>query len=114
MAFIVSRMLKKAIDAGGVPSNEVEAWKTLMLSPHDYGKDALECEATKALMNKITFSHGGPEYDSKYPEGIPTSLDITLKGGRKLSSGLVMFPSGHARNAVANLRDLLTKKNKML
>merc|ERR1711877_59270 len=35
MAFIVSRMLKKAMDAGGVPCSEVEAWKTLMLSPHD-------------------------------------------------------------------------------
>merc|ERR1712217_1024296 len=40
MAFIVSRMLKKALDTGSVPSNEVETWKTLMLTPHDYGKDA--------------------------------------------------------------------------
>jgi len=114
MAFIVSRMLKKAMDAGGVPSSEVEAWKTLMLSPHDYGKDALECKATKALMNKITFSHGGPEYDSKYPEGIPTSLDITRQGGGKVSSGLVMFPPGHARNTSADLSALLKQKNKML
>merc|ERR1712151_1397003 len=114
MAFIVSRMLKKAMDAGGVPGSEVEAWKTLMLSPHDYGKDALECKATKALMDKITFSHGGPEYDSKYPEGIPTSLDITRQDGGKVSSGLVMFPPGHARNTSADLSALLKQKNKML
>jgi len=107
-------MLKKALDAGGIPSNEVEAWKTLMLSPYDYGKEALECKTTKELMNKITFSHGGPEYDSKYPEGIPTSLDITCKGGKKLSSGLVMFPPGHARNTSADLKALLKQKNKML
>ena len=25
--------------------------------------------------------HGGKEYDDKYPDGIPTSLDITLKNG---------------------------------
>merc|ERR1719379_824075 len=35
MAFIVSRILKKAIDNGSVPGSEMEAWKTLMLSPHD-------------------------------------------------------------------------------
>jgi hypothetical protein len=31
-------------------------------------------------MTKITFEHGGKSYDEKYPEGIPTSLEITLKG----------------------------------
>jgi 2-methylcitrate dehydratase len=113
MAFIVARMLKKALDAK-VPGDEVEAWKALMLSPYDYGKDALECKTTKAIMSKITFSHGGAEYDSKYPEGIPTSLDITPKGGKKLSSGLVMFPPGHARNTSAELKALLKQKNKML
>lgn len=28
------------------------------------------------------FSHGGPEYDAKYPDGIPTAIDITLKSGK--------------------------------
>jgi 2-methylcitrate dehydratase len=114
MAFIVSRMLKKALDIGSVPGTEVDAWKTLMLTPYDYGKEALECKVTKELMNKITFSHGGPEYDSKYPEGIPTSLDITCTGSSKVSSGLVMFPPGHARNTSADLKALLQQKNKML
>jgi len=27
-------------------------------------------------MDKISFTHGGKEYDSKYPEGIPTSVKI--------------------------------------
>merc|ERR1711972_1195651 len=41
MAFIVSRMLVNAIDAGGVPADMDSAWMKLMLSPYDYGKDAL-------------------------------------------------------------------------
>merc|ERR1719240_2484391 len=86
----------------------------LMLSPYDYGKDALYDAATREIMGKITFSHGGPEYDAKYPDGIPTSMDITMKGGKKISSGLVMYPSGHARNTAADLRAILAHKNRML
>jgi 2-methylcitrate dehydratase len=114
MAFIVSRVLVKAFKAGKVPSTMDGSWKELMLSPYDYGKDALYDPDTRALMQKITFSHGGPEYDAKYPDGIPTSLDITMKGGKKISSGLVMYPSGHARNTSADLRGILDHKNSML
>ena len=32
-------------------------------------------------MQKCTFTHGGKDYDSKYPEGIPTSISVTLKSG---------------------------------
>lgn len=28
-------------------------------------------------MAKIQFEHGGAEYDEKYPQGIPTSVEIT-------------------------------------
>lgn len=65
-------------------------------------------------MNKCTFTHGGVEYDSKYPEGIPTSISITLKNGKKFESGFVMFPSGHSRNTSANLKDILNYKNNLL
>lgn len=114
MAFIVSRMFQKSFQLGGLPGTNDEAWKALMLSPYDYGKDALFDKDTRALMQKITFEHGGPEYDSKYPDGIPTSLDIFMSGGQKISSGLVMYPSGHARNTSADLKELLRTKNKML
>jgi len=114
MAFILSRMLQKAIEIGSIPKESDELWKTLMLTPYDYGKEALFHPKTRELMQKITFTHGGPEYDSKYPDGIPTSLDIHLKGGKKLSSGLVMYPPGHARNTTADLDALLARKNKML
>merc|ERR1712176_708726 len=113
MAFIVSRILVKALAEGKVPSTMDAAWMELMLSPYDYGKDALYDPATRDLMAKISFSHGGPEYDAKYPDGIPTQIDMSLKGGKKISSGMVMYPSGHARNTSANLRDILAHKNRM-
>jgi 2-methylcitrate dehydratase len=65
-------------------------------------------------MTKCTFSHGGKDYDSKYPEGIPSSISVTLKGGKKYDSGFVMFPSGHSRNTTANLKDILNHKNSLL
>jgi len=114
MAFIVSRILKKAFDKGSVPSKMDDIWMDLMLSPYDYGIDALYDKDTRELMQKISFSHGGAEYDAKYPEGIPTSMDITLKSGKTISSGLVMFPSGHARNETADLKKILAYKNRML
>jgi 2-methylcitrate dehydratase len=114
MAFIVSRILKKAFDAGKMPTEMDAAWKSMMLSPYDYGKDALYDADTRTLMSKISFSHGGPEYDAKYPDGIPTAIDITMKGGKVISSGLVMYPSGHARNTSADLKDILAYKNRLL
>jgi len=114
MAFIISRILQKAMKNGKVPSTMDDAWKELMLSPYDYGIDALYDPQTRALMQKITFEWGGAEYDAKYPDGIPTSIDITVKGGKKIESGQVMYPSGHARNTAANLTAILDHKNSML
>jgi 2-methylcitrate dehydratase len=55
-----------------------DVWKLLMLEPKDYGHAAIRDATCRALMSKINFEHGGPEYDSKYPDGIPTSLQIKL------------------------------------
>lgn len=65
-------------------------------------------------MDKIEFTHGGKEYDDKYPEGIPTSVKITLKNGDVLDSKLVMFPSGHAGNTECDLKGILSHKFKLL
>lgn len=113
MAFIVSRLLQKAFDLG-LGATKDETWKKLMLSPFDYGAAALNDATTRKLMDKITFEHGGEEYDAKYPDGIPTSLKLHLKDGSSLDSGLVMYPSGHARNTSADLKSILAHKNKML
>merc|ERR1712094_72002 len=117
MVFIVSRMLQRAINhakTSGVPSANDDAWKAWMLSPYDYGKEAVFDPDTRKWMAKIEFSHGGKEYDDKYPEGIPTSLKMEFDDGSVLDSGLVMFPSGHALNTTADLMSILAHKNQLL
>ncbi|MBX3363873.1 MAG: MmgE/PrpD family protein [Phycisphaeraceae bacterium] len=108
MAYIVATLLRKALELrsrGLTPT-----WKALMLVPHDYHKDAVFNSLTRALMAKIDFAHGGPTYDAKYPDGIPTSVVITDSTGATHDSGLVMYPAGHARNTSADLKDLLFHK----
>lgn len=118
MVFIVSRLLKKAIDNSSkvksIINNRDSLWKELILTPLDYSYEALKDNDTKELMGKIKFLHGGKEYDDKYPEGIPTKVDINLLNGKNISSGLVMFPSGHSKNTSCNLKDILNNKNKTL
>jgi len=81
-----------------------------MLTPDDYSHRALFDKDTRALMSKISFAHGGKEYDDRYPDGIPTSVVITTETGTELDSGLIMYPSGHARNTTSNLENILLNK----
>ncbi|MEX2244211.1 MAG: MmgE/PrpD family protein [Fimbriimonadaceae bacterium] len=119
MAYIVATLLRKASELAEAPKTSDEAWKALMLSPYDYqvGGGAIFHAVTRAIMERIDFRHGGPEYDAKYPDGIPTSVRITPEPPNsrtpELSSGLVMYPAGHARNTTADLRGILTHKWRM-
>ena len=82
MVYIISTLLRKAFEKHDIileDHSDDKLWKTLMLGPLDYGKFALTNAVTKKLMDKIVFEHGGAEYDSKYPEGIPTSISVTTK-----------------------------------
>lgn len=45
--------------------------------------------------------HGGADYDARYPEGIPTSVEIDHATLGRLGGGLVAFPLGHARSDAA-------------
>ncbi|MAV55710.1 MAG: hypothetical protein CMJ28_07125 [Phycisphaerae bacterium] len=110
MVFIVSRMLRRAIELEAVASENDEAWRTLMLMPEDFAPNAIVDPKTRALMALISFAHGGSEYDKRYPDGIPTSMEITTQDGQTFDSGLVMYPSGHARNTTANLEGILGEK----
>ncbi len=122
MAYIVSTLIRKAAAHqtanGSLPisggSND-GIWKALMLDPYDYqvSEHAIFHPVTRSLMDRIEFVHGGAEYDAKYPEGIPTSVTLVTDKG-ELSSGLVMFPAGHARNTTADLRDILDHKFNLL
>ena len=118
MVYIVGTLLRKAAERvakqGSVGTTNDDAWKTLMLGPYDYDPAAIKNQATRALMAKMDFEHGGAEYDRRYPEGIPTSLKIEMDGGETFDSGLVMFPAGHARNTTADLKGILDAKFAML
>lgn len=118
MAYIVATLLRKAMEAGGVPAgggSYDEAWKALMLMPYDYqvAESAIFHPVTRSLMDKIEFRHGGPEYDAKYPDGIPTSVVVETTEGT-FDSGLVMYPAGHARNTSADLEGILQHKFRLL
>ena len=108
MVYIIATLLRKALQ------HKTCDWATLMLSPYDYNNEALFDTLTRKLMEKFTFEHGGKEYDDAYPEGIPTSMVITDDVGAMHDSGLVMFPTGHARNTTANLKALLHHKFNLL
>ncbi len=120
MLYIVSTMLRKAIETQELsasatnPKTSDEWWKEIMLGPYDFSAEAINDPRTRELMGKVAFEHGGAEYDRRYPDGIPTAIVIELSDGKKLDSGLIMYPSGHARNTTADLEGILEKKFQML
>lgn len=108
MVYIIATLLRKAYEL------RKSGWQELMLVPADYDDQALFHPLTRAIMEKIDFRHGGPSYDAKYPDGIPTTLAIDHDDIGRVSSGLVMYPEGHARNASGNLDALLAHKFRLL
>jgi len=117
MVYIIATLLRKAGETGGRGAGDRGRgagtgswWHDLMLMPDEYGDAALFNPLTRELMAKIDFRHGGPEYDAKYPDGIPTTVEIVHRTLGTLSSGLVMYPEGHGRNASGNLSALLENK----
>jgi 2-methylcitrate dehydratase len=108
MVYIIATLLRKALEA------KQAGWPELMLVPADYDEAALFNPLTRQLIDKIEFRHGGKEYDDKYPDGIPTTLEIEHADLGRLSSGLVMYPEGHARNTSGNLATLLAHKFRTL
>lgn len=116
MVYIVSTLLRKAVAQRNeiAPADNDGAWKSLMLAPIDYGQQAILNKDTRAIMETISFEHGGKEYDDRYPDGIPTSLIAEDSKGQKFESGMVMYPSGHARNTAADLKDILAHKFQLL
>ncbi len=108
MVYIIATLLRKAFET------RMSGWQELMLVPADYDDQSLLHPLTRRIMQKIEFQHGGPEYDRRYPDGIPTSLEIEHARLGQLSSGLVMYPEGHARNRSGHLEQLLEHKFRLL
>jgi 2-methylcitrate dehydratase len=104
MVYIIATLLRKALQ------QKKAGWEELMLLPADYDDAAIFDPLTRRLIDKIDFRHGGKEFDDKYPDGIPTALDIEHAELGTLSSGMVMYPEGHARNRSGNLAKLLKTK----
>lgn len=108
MLYIVATLIRRALEArtAGKPTT----WEELLLMPHDYSAQAIQNPITRKLMDKITFDHGGAEFDRRYPDGIPTSLTIEAADKSIYESGMIMYPAGHARNTTYNLEKLLDAK----
>jgi 2-methylcitrate dehydratase len=50
----------------------------------------------------------------RYPDGIPSRVQITTVAGDIFDSGFVMYPGGHARNTSNDLIGILSEKFKKL
>ena len=103
MVYIIATILRKAFEQGRA------GWKELMLLPADYDTTALHHPMTRSIMERIEFRHGGAEYDKRYPDGIPTRIELSTSDGCH-DSGVVMYPEGHARSESGRLVELLTAK----
>jgi len=116
MVYIVATLLRKAYEARREGWDGQDGWRRLMLQPSDYAEDesALFHPLTRRLMGRIDFRHGGPDYDKRYPDGIPTSIEIAHAKLGQLTSGLVMYPEGHARANTGRLTSLLDHKFRLL
>jgi 2-methylcitrate dehydratase len=116
MLYIVATLLRKAYEARRAGWDGRDGWRRLMFTPIDYAEDesALFHPLTRRLMQQIDFRHGGPEFDEKYPDGIPTTVELAHAKLGPHSSGLVMYPQGHARANQEQLGALLEHKFRLL
>ncbi len=108
LPYIVATLLRKAIE------QKRSGWQELMLMPDDYNDAALQHPLTRSLMDRMQLQHGGKSFDDHYPDGIPTTLAIDHAQLGHLSSGLVMYPEGHARANTGRLDELLEYKFRAL
>jgi 2-methylcitrate dehydratase len=116
MLYIVATLLRKAYEARKEGWDGKDGWQRLMLSPADYAENdsALFHPLTRRLMRQIDFRHGGSEFDRKYPDGIPTTVEIGHAELGPLTSRLVMYPQGHARANADGFGRLLEHKFRLL
>ena len=116
MLYIIATLLRKAYDARREGWDGQDGWRRLMLVPADYAEDetALLHPITRRLMEQIDFRHGGEEFDRRYPDGIPTTIEVAHARLGPLNSDLVMYPDGHARSTSGNLDALLDRKVRLL
>lgn len=106
--YIIATLFRKAVE------QKRSGWRELMLMPEDYSPEALAHPLTRSLIDRMELRHGGKSFDEHYPDGIPTTLAINHAKLGHLSSGLVMYPEGHARANTGQLDALLEHKFRAL
>ena len=104
MLFIIAAILEKAY------RTQIASWKDLMLLPADYSTEQIQNRTIRSLMEKIDVRHGGPSYDQRYPEGIPTSIRLQHDELGTVDSGLIMYPLGHSKSDFLVTKDILRTK----
>ena len=113
LPYILARTLLKArATAGGaaLAGGAAPGWNELMLLPDDYDAERIADPGIAALIGRMAIIHGGPNYDARYPDGIPTSVTIDHAAFGRLESGLVCHPLGHARSDQAATETLVDLK----
>ena len=108
LPYILAKTLLKARAAQA--RGEPLGWESLMLLPDDYSSAAIADPEIRRLIDRIEIVPGGPEYDEKYPEGIPTSVTIEHAALGALGGELAMFPLGHARSDAARTAAVVNLK----
>jgi 2-methylcitrate dehydratase len=108
LIYIVATVLRKAFES------HTADWQSLMLLPADYNEKAIHHPETRRLMQLIDVAPGGAKYDADYPDGIPTSVELTHQSLGNLSSGRILYPTGHARDTSGQLERLLDHKFEQL
>jgi len=103
LPYIIAKTIQKAA-SNYAAGKKRSGWSEVMLLPEDYSDDAIADEKLTQIIKKIHIVHGGPDYDSLYPEGIPARVSINHDDFGKLDGGRCLFPLGHARsNEVATM-----------
>ena len=109
LPYIIARTLQKAA-SGFATGNTVCGWSEMMLLPEDYSDAAIADKGLAAIVKKINIVHGGPDYDSLYPEGIPASVSIDHEECGMLDGGRCVFPLGHAQSDQSQTTALVDEK----
>ena len=108
LPYILAKTLLKARAASR--SGAAADWESCMLLPDDYSEAAIRDTDIPALIENMSIVHGGRDYDDRYPEGIPTSVEIEHVALGRISAGLVTYPLGHARADVARTAEVVDLK----
>ena len=106
MLYIIATLLRKAYEARRTGWDGQNGWQRLMLVPDDYAED--DSGPLPPAHPRADGPHRLPprrrrSSTANTPTASPRSSTSTTRQLGKLTSGLVMYPEGHARSTSGNL-----------